>query len=211
MNRRRLLGAAAAAIATPRIARGQSRPTRPVRLVVPDAPGGGNDTTARVFAHHLEQALADLAAQRAGQPLHLFMGGALRDPVALHANINRGADPRSPARFAAAATRAVAAGFRAVKLAPFEPLVWEDGSSDANRARPMPRASPASPRCATRPARASTSWWTRIGASRPVAPLRFRHGAAPLPDAPGRGIRLGPGPHAPWHRMDTPWRDPRLG
>jgi galactonate dehydratase len=28
----------------------------------------------------------------------------------------------------------VAEGFRAVKLAPFEPLVWEDGLSDSNRA-----------------------------------------------------------------------------
>lgn len=57
MNRRTLLAATAATIATPRLARAQAWPTRPVRLVVPDAPGGGNDTTARVFAHHLEQAL----------------------------------------------------------------------------------------------------------------------------------------------------------
>ncbi len=78
-------------------------------------------------------ALADLAAQRAGQPLHLFMGGALRDEVRLYANINRGAE-RTPAGFAAAAQRAVAQGFAAVKLAPFEPMVWEDGLTAANRA-----------------------------------------------------------------------------
>jgi len=36
---------------------GQSWPDRPVRIVVPDAAGGGNDTTARVFAHHLERLL----------------------------------------------------------------------------------------------------------------------------------------------------------
>lgn len=78
-------------------------------------------------------ALADLAAQRAGQPLHLFMGGALRDEVRLYANINRGAE-RTPAGFAAAARRAVAEGFGAVKLAPFEPMVWEDGYTATNRA-----------------------------------------------------------------------------
>lgn len=81
-----------------------------------------------------EQALNDLAAQRTGEPLHLFLGGALRDPVQLYANINRGANPRSPAGFADAAKRAVAQGFRSVKLAPFEPMVWEDGLSDVNRA-----------------------------------------------------------------------------
>jgi tripartite-type tricarboxylate transporter receptor subunit TctC len=58
MIKRRLLLAAAALLGAPPLARAQSwTPTRPVRLVVPDAPGGGNDTTARVFAHHLEQAL----------------------------------------------------------------------------------------------------------------------------------------------------------
>lgn len=56
MNRRTLL-AAASLLAMPGVARAQSWPTRPVRLVVPDAPGGGNDTTARIFSHHLEQAL----------------------------------------------------------------------------------------------------------------------------------------------------------
>lgn len=57
MKRRTLLAATTVAFALPRLARAQAWPTRPVRLVVPDAPGGGNDTTARVFAHHLEQAL----------------------------------------------------------------------------------------------------------------------------------------------------------
>ena len=93
------------------------------------APGG---LVAATVVSALDQALTDLAAQRAGQPLHLLLGGALREPIALYANINRGADPRSPEGFAAAARRAVAEGFRALKLAPFEPLVWEDGHADAN-------------------------------------------------------------------------------
>jgi galactonate dehydratase len=98
---------------------------------LPHAPGGLVGATA---LSALDAALADLAAQRAGQPLHLFLGGALRDPVGLYANINRGADPRTPEGFAAAAHRALAAGFAAVKLAPFEPLMWEDGNTPANRA-----------------------------------------------------------------------------
>jgi tripartite-type tricarboxylate transporter receptor subunit TctC len=57
MNRRTLL-AASAALALPRIAAAQAwSPTRPIRVIDPGAPGGGNDITMRVFAHHLEQAL----------------------------------------------------------------------------------------------------------------------------------------------------------
>src|SRR5690606_34039864 len=45
-----------------------------------------------------------------------------------------GTNPRTPEGFAAAATRAVSDGFRAVKLAPFEPLVWEDAAEASQRA-----------------------------------------------------------------------------
>jgi tripartite-type tricarboxylate transporter receptor subunit TctC len=47
---------AVAALAMPSIARAQAWPTRPVRIVEPGAPGGGNDTTIRLFAPHLERA-----------------------------------------------------------------------------------------------------------------------------------------------------------
>jgi galactonate dehydratase len=71
--------------------------------LLPHAPGG---LVAATVLSAFEAALNDLAAQRAGQPLHLFLGGATRDPVLLYANINRGANPRSPEGFAAAARRA---------------------------------------------------------------------------------------------------------
>ncbi len=56
MHRRTLL-LAGGALALPRPAPAQAWPTRPVRIVTPDAAGAGNDTTARIFAHHLEAAL----------------------------------------------------------------------------------------------------------------------------------------------------------
>ncbi len=52
MQRRTIL---AGLLASPALA--QNWPERPVRIVIPDAAGGGNDTTARVFAHQLERLL----------------------------------------------------------------------------------------------------------------------------------------------------------
>ena len=68
----------------------------------------------------VEQALWDLAARSDGRPLAALLGGALRDPVPLYANINRGTTDRSPAGFAARAAEAVALGFGAIKIAPFD-------------------------------------------------------------------------------------------
>ena len=56
MIRRRALIAAATALAVPALAQ-PAWPTRPVRLILPDAPGSGNDTTARLIAPLLEAAL----------------------------------------------------------------------------------------------------------------------------------------------------------
>lgn len=102
-----------------------------IARLLPHAPGG---LVTHAVLSALEQALWDLAGQEAGRPLHAVLGGALRAAVPLYANINRGADPRTPEGFAAAARRAVKAGFRAVKLAPFEPMVWEDAADPAQRA-----------------------------------------------------------------------------
>lgn len=57
MNRRTLFGTAlASAIAPAGIARAQSWPSGPFRLVVPYAPGGTTDIIARLVAPHLQQA-----------------------------------------------------------------------------------------------------------------------------------------------------------
>lgn len=70
----------------------------------------------------IEMALWDAFGQQVGQPIHALLGGALRKRLRLYANINRHVRDRSPAGFAQAATEAVAEGFTAIKLAPFDEL-----------------------------------------------------------------------------------------
>ena len=50
-----LIGAAAASLAAPALA--QQFPSKPIRIVVPYTPGGGADTTARLIAPKLQDAL----------------------------------------------------------------------------------------------------------------------------------------------------------
>jgi tripartite-type tricarboxylate transporter receptor subunit TctC len=60
MLRRTLLAGAAALAVGPALAQAQPQgawPSRPIRWILPDAPGGGNDITARLIAPFLETAL----------------------------------------------------------------------------------------------------------------------------------------------------------
>ncbi len=84
----------------------------------------------------IEQALWDLAGKILGQPTYQLLGGKLRDTLPVYANINRATQPRTPAGFAAAAKRAVADGFRALKLAPFDGFKRTDFPNPA-QAKPV--------------------------------------------------------------------------
>jgi len=57
ISRRRTLGATAALALMPRPGRAQAYPSKPVRLIVPYSAGGGADTTARLVAPRLQEAL----------------------------------------------------------------------------------------------------------------------------------------------------------
>ncbi len=57
LSRRHALAATATIGLTPSIARAQSFPSKPIRLVVPYSAGGGADTTARLIAPKLQEAL----------------------------------------------------------------------------------------------------------------------------------------------------------
>eukprot|EP01034_Spumella_vulgaris_P013042 gene13042-biopygen11447 len=53
MKRRHLLGSVAALALAPLPSRAQTFPDKPIRFVVPYAPGGATDTSARIAAEYL--------------------------------------------------------------------------------------------------------------------------------------------------------------
>ncbi|TFL16358.1 mandelate racemase/muconate lactonizing enzyme family protein [Jannaschia formosa] len=82
--------------------------------------------TGRAVSCAVEQALWDIAAQRAEQPLHTLLGGAMRETVPIYANINRAPAERSGKSFAQAARNAVEAGYRYIKMAPFDEVDYRE-------------------------------------------------------------------------------------
>lgn len=58
IRRRRLLSLALLASAVPSVSRAQSYPSRPIKLIVTQAPGSGSDVVARLFADRLAEQLA---------------------------------------------------------------------------------------------------------------------------------------------------------
>lgn len=70
----------------------------------------------------IEQCLWDIRGKVFGVPAYDLFGGLLLPKIRNYANINRSTEVRDPAGFAAMAERAIAAGFDAVKLAPFDDM-----------------------------------------------------------------------------------------
>ena len=83
-------------------------------------------------ASALEQAAWDVSARSAGVPVWSMLGGVSR-AIPLYANINRRTTDRSPEGFRASAAEAVAAGFRAFKLAPFDDLLPTNAATPQGR------------------------------------------------------------------------------
>src|SRR5215813_2780186 len=86
LSRRRAFGVAAAVVAAPSVARlgwAQAYPSRPVRVIVPVAAGGANDTTARLFAQKLSDSLGQqfYVENLAGAGGNLGIASAARAPA----------------------------------------------------------------------------------------------------------------------------------
>jgi galactonate dehydratase len=83
---------------------------------------------AAVAASALDQCLFDLQGQALSVPAYDLFGGRIQQRIRLYANINRSTEERTPDGFAHMAEKAMAAGFDAVKLAPFDEM--PRGSTD---------------------------------------------------------------------------------
>lgn len=86
---------------------------------------------AAVALSAIEQTLWDLQGQALGVPTYQLFGGLLRSRIRQYANINRVTTDRTPAGFARSAEQAVAAGFDAVKMAPFDGMPKAPASARA--------------------------------------------------------------------------------
>jgi len=86
----------------------------------------------RAIASAIEQCWLDLEGKRTGQAVHAMLGGRYRTDVPCYANINRGTLSRSPQEFAERAAIAIADGFPAIKMAPFD-NVTPDAQDEAQR------------------------------------------------------------------------------
>jgi galactonate dehydratase len=90
--------------------------------------------SAVVAISAIEQSLWDLQGQLLGVPTCDLFGGRLRSSIRQYANVNRMTTDRTPDGFARSVERAVADGFDAVKMAPFDGLVSNPGSERTRRA-----------------------------------------------------------------------------
>src|SRR5262249_32965780 len=92
---------------------------------VSDEPLAGLALPAAALRTAFDVACQDAAARRAGTSFAVMLGGDGAAAIPLYANINRRTADRSPEGFAASAAHAVARGFEAFKIAPFDEVTRE--------------------------------------------------------------------------------------
>jgi len=125
-------------LADPIRAHGWDDPSVAWSVLDATAPAGTARRVAATAASAVEQALWDLRAQAEGTGLAALLAGARAgapdaETVPLYANVNRATVNRTPGGFAANAARAVSEGFRIVKLAPFDEVVYGTPAEDRRR------------------------------------------------------------------------------
>lgn len=99
--------------------------------VQPASPGG---LVASSIISALEQALTDVRARAAGRPLYQTLASPQRTAIRMYANINRRTEDRTLPGFATSARAAVAQGYGAIKIAPFDGVVPDELGSAESRA-----------------------------------------------------------------------------
>lgn len=109
---------------------GKPVPERPSGPLLP-AVWSDNDIRA---ASAVDQALWDLRAQNEGKTIAATLGEPQRRVTRLYANMNRGLTERDPIAFGRRAAEAHAAGFDAVKIAPFDAVMPDNCESSAGQA-----------------------------------------------------------------------------
>ena len=110
MNRRTLLGAAAALPLLPNVARAQAWPSRPIRVIVPFGAGGVADLTMRTVAQHLPE--------RLGQPVVIENRPGAGGIAAAQAFLSQAADGHTLLM----ATNGTAVSRALFRELPFEPV-----------------------------------------------------------------------------------------
>lgn len=129
LNRRHTLAAALAATAAPSLVRAQGatapwRPTRPIRLIVPFAPGGSNDIVGRIVAEAAGAALGQpiVIENRAGAGSVIGAEAAARAPADGYTILINSAHAAVPAIVARVPYDSVA-DFTGIAVAGFSPHV----------------------------------------------------------------------------------------
>lgn len=93
------------------------------------------DSLSQLVLSGIEQAMLDARAKTLGIEAQELIGGRRRGAVPVYANLNRGTLDRSPEGWAMRAAAAVADGFRALKMAPFDGVINTDLSAREVAAR----------------------------------------------------------------------------